>query len=78
MFDETRYRLVLLNMACDVLTETGVHALRCQTCCAQASVTKNGGVKKTVSPRMALLRAAETAAEWLLALNPINEVYNAA
>ena len=74
-----RQRLeVLLNMACDVLTETGVLALRSQTLCAQLSVTKNDGIKKTAATRMVLLRAVETAAEWLLALSPINEVYNAA
>ncbi len=41
-------------------------------------MTRNGGLKKTAASRMALLRAVETAAEWLLALSPINEVYNAA
>ncbi len=65
-------------MACDVLAGTGVLALRSQTLCAQLSVTKNDGIKKTAATRMVLLRAVETAAEWLLALSPINEVYNAA
>ena len=69
---------VMLNMACDSLTRTGVLAVRSKKSCAQVSVTKNGGLKKTAASRMAPVRAVETAAEWLLALNPINALFNAA
>ena len=61
---------VLFNMVCDSLAEGGFLSVRSKTVCFQVSLTRNGALKRTATMRMALLRAVNTAADWILASKP--------